>query len=71
MNKVQIKFLSQLSIFISLNILCITNVYAYLDPGTGSIIIQGIIAASLSAIFVIKTYWFKLRSMFNKKSKNE
>jgi hypothetical protein len=39
-----------------------SNAYAYLDPGTGSIILQAIIAGVASSIFVVKMYWYKLRS---------
>jgi hypothetical protein len=39
---------------------------AYLDPGTGSMILQGLIAGIAVAGFTIKTYWYKLRSMFGK-----
>lgn len=41
---------------------------AYLDPGTGSIILQGIIAGTAVAWFTIKTYWYKLASLFGKKA---
>ena len=40
--------------------------YAYLDPGTGSIILQaiiGVIAASLTAISI---YWEKFKSIISK-----
>ena len=47
------------------------NAYAYLDPGTGSIIISAIIAG----IVTIKTYWNnliqKLKKMFSKKKINK
>jgi hypothetical protein len=39
---------------------------AYLDPGTGSMILQGIIAGVAVSGVVIKTYWYKLRSIFSK-----
>jgi hypothetical protein len=39
---------------------------AYLDPGTGSMILQGLIAGIAVAGFTIKTYWYKLRSLFGK-----
>jgi hypothetical protein len=39
---------------------------AYLDPGTGSLILQGLIAGLAVAGFTIKTYWYKLKSMFGK-----
>lgn len=31
---------------------------AYLDPGTGSLIVQGLIAFFVGAIFTIKTFWY-------------
>ena len=44
----------------------VTNVYAYLDPGTGSFILQAIIGflAALSAGFLY--YWTKLKNFFLK-----
>ena len=41
---------------------------AYLDPGTGSIILQGLIAGIAVAWFTIKTYWYKLATLFGKKA---
>ena len=43
-----------------------TSALAYLDPGTGSMILQGLIAGIAVSWFVIKTYWYKLRSFFGK-----
>ena len=40
--------------------------FAYLDPGTGSIILQGLIAALAAAGFVMKAYWYKIKSLFGK-----
>lgn len=34
--------------------------YAYLDPGTGSILIQGVIASIAAAGMVLKLYWHRL-----------
>ncbi len=42
------------------------NAFAYLDPGTGSLILQGLIAGIAMAGITIKTYWYKLCSMFGK-----
>jgi len=36
------------------------NVYAYLDPGSGSLLIQVLIGAVLGSLYFIKTYWTKL-----------
>ena len=36
--------------------------FAYLDPGTGSMILQGLIAGIAVAGFTIKNYWYKIRA---------
>ena len=57
-------------IYLSCNIIAIflvvTNAYAYLDPGTGSFILQAIIGflAALSAGFLY--YWTKVKNFFLK-----
>ena len=42
------------------------QVFAYLDPGTGSMILQGVIDFVALAWFTIKIYWYKLTSLFGK-----
>ena len=48
-----------------------TNAYAYLDPGTGSIIIQSIIAAMAAGLFALSGYWNKIKSFFKKNKKKD
>lgn len=43
---------------------------AYLDPATGSMIIQAVIGAALGALFVIKTQWRRLKAFFSPESKS-
>ena len=38
--------------------------HAYLDPGTGSILLQAIIGGIVGGLVFIKVYWRKLRSYF-------
>jgi len=38
--------------------------YAYLDPGTGSMLIQGIIGAIAALGVTLKLYWHKIKLMF-------
>ncbi len=45
--------------------------HAYIDPGTGSFVIQGIIAAVVGAGFAIKVFWHKIVSTFTGKSPAE
>lgn len=39
---------------------------AYLDPGTGSIILQGLIGAVAGGLVVMRLYWSRLKSFFRK-----
>ena len=40
--------------------------YAYLDPGTGSMLLQGLIAGLAAFISVVSIYWQKVKSFFVK-----
>ena len=40
------------------------EVYAYLDPGTGSYILQLVIAGILGGLFAVKMFWVKVKSFF-------
>jgi hypothetical protein len=48
---------------------------AYLDPGSGSFVLQLVIAALLGGLFIIKGYWIKIKTfilgLFHKKEKTE
>jgi len=48
-----------------------TSAYAYLDPGLGGILLQGLIAAIAAASLTIKIYWQKIKTFFKKKKKNK
>jgi len=38
---------------------------AYLDPGTGSLIWQLLLAGALTAAFLVKRYWGKIRQLLH------
>lgn len=42
---------------------------AYLDPGTGSILIQGLIATAAAGLIIVRTYWSRLKSFYKKSPK--
>jgi hypothetical protein len=42
------------------------NAQAYLDPGTGSYIIQMVIAGLLGAAFAMKIFWARIKNFFNR-----
>lgn len=39
---------------------------AYLDPGSGSFLIQLLIAGLVGAGFLLKAYWKKIKGLFNR-----
>ncbi len=43
-----------------------SNIYAYLDPGTGSYILQIIAAVLFAGLFFIKSWWSKVIGLFKK-----
>jgi hypothetical protein len=51
-------------------IVCTQPAYAYLDPGTGSLILQGLIASLAAAAGVISLYWQKIKDVFSKRKQD-
>ena len=64
----KIIFPAALIVFISL---WVQPAMAYIDPGSGSAIMSAIIGLFVATGLVIKTYWYKLKSMFMKKAPTE
>ena len=48
-----------------------THAYAYLDPGTGSIILQAIAAALAATAATTSYYWEKIKDLYIKIFKNK
>ena len=40
------------------------SAHAYLDPGTGSMLLQLLIAGVLGALFTIKMWWYRVKQSF-------
>jgi len=47
----------------------ISDAYAYLDPGTGTIILQSLIGVLIGVAITLKIYWFKIKEKFSNISK--
>ncbi len=45
--------------------------HAYIDPATGSMLLQGIIAGVAGAAVAIKFYWQKLKSVFQARKSDD
>ncbi len=44
---------------------------AYIDPGSGSAIMSAIIGFLVAVALAVKTYWYKLKAIFTRKSSSE
>jgi len=46
------------------------NFLLYIDPGSGSLILQVLAGGALAAGMFVKTYWLRIKSVFKKKDKD-
>lgn len=40
------------------------DVHAYLDPGTGSLVFQTVVAALAAGAYALRSYWSRIRMLF-------
>lgn len=45
-----------------------TAAHAYLDPGTGSMLLQGLLGGIAGAAVIIRIYWARIKSIFRRGS---
>jgi hypothetical protein len=58
------KELKSFSIFTIIFIAFANPAYAYLDPGTGSAILQGVLGGLAAIAVILKLYWHRLLRFF-------
>ncbi|MBM24058.1 MAG: hypothetical protein CMD78_07325 [Gammaproteobacteria bacterium] len=49
----------------------IDSVKAYLDPSTGSMLLSALIGMFATLGLIVKTYWYKLKSLFRKTTQEQ
>lgn len=47
------------------------SAFAYLDPSTGSMILSAVVGLFATAALAVKTYWYKLKSLFRGRAAEE
>jgi len=47
--------------------LFVSDAYAYLDPGTGSMIIQSLVGVFIAIGIALKVYWTKIKYAFSER----
>ncbi len=63
------QFVSRSSLLVLLLLLLMPlSASAYLDPTTGSMLISAIVGLFASLVLAIKTYWYRLKGFFSRKS---
>lgn len=56
------------AIVLLLTLLCAVPAHAYLDPGTGSMILQVILGGVAAATVAMKLYWQRIKGFFVRSS---
>lgn len=56
------------AILVGLGVLAPAPAYGYLDPGTGSLIVQVTIAAAVGIATAMKLYWSRIKAVFSRAS---
>ncbi len=59
------------STILFINFFFINNAYAYIDPGSGSIILQALLGALAAAGATVSIYWNKIKNLFKRNKKLE
>ena len=60
------RFLGLSGAVLVVSLLCASPAFAYLDPGTGSMIVQALIAAFAAVSVSVGIFWKRLKSFFGK-----
>ena len=43
-----------------------SSAYAYLDPATGSVIVQGLVAGLAAVVVAARLYWARIKGLFRR-----
>lgn len=52
-------------VILPLGLLASKPAFAYIDPGTGSIILQGLLASIAVALGIVRAYWSRVKAIFS------
>jgi len=47
------------------------DAYAYLDPGTGSYVLQIVLGIAFGATMALRIFWTRIKNLFGGKKKND
>ena len=58
--------MSRLTVLTALTLLAASPAYAYLDPGTGSILVQALLAGLAVASAAVAAFWTRIRQLLTR-----
>jgi hypothetical protein len=61
----------QLLLVVLVLLLPARDAWAYLDPGTGSFMLQAVIALAMGALLAMRQYWARLKTIFSSRRGDE
>jgi predicted dinucleotide-binding enzyme len=63
--------MSKLTVLTVLVLLVATPAHAYLDPGTGSILVQALLAGLAVVSAAVATFWTRIRQVFTRRPRTD
>lgn len=60
------RFANQLFLTLLFFTLSLAPASAYIDPGSGSFLVQMLVASAVGAAYYVKTSWYRIKSIFGK-----
>jgi hypothetical protein len=66
--------ISTVTIFVAVFLMAFAmgdRAYAYLDPGTGSVLLQVLLGGVAGVLALIKLYWKRIKSVVSRRSSRE
>lgn len=51
-------------------ILLSSDAFAYIDPGTGTLLIQWLFGMAVASLAVLRIHWYRAKAFFSGKSRN-
>jgi hypothetical protein len=63
--------MSRLVLFVLLAVLAASPAYAYLDPGTGSILLQALLAGLAVGSATVAAFWTRIRQLFARRPRTD
>jgi len=66
----KLRLLEIIGVAAGLMIIASSRAGAYIDPGTGSYVLQSMVAGLLAGLFIIKTRWSQIKNAINRHLSN-